>query len=339
MVPACIIRTVGRIRRAWLLIGGLLLLGLVLHLTVGGSLGFDLAELLRALLAGPSGDTPWTAVLWEIRLPRALSCLGVGAILGAAGCAFQLLFRNPLAEPFVVGVSGGAAVGGTLVVSLGLTGLALELGVVAAACVGAVLALGLVLASSWRRAGFHSEQVLIGGVVIGTLLMSLMTLVLLARGHDSSSVLRWMLGSIPPVFWSRTAVLWVVAVVGVGLLMRDSRQLNALSLGSATAQSLGVHPERISRRVLVTGSLMTGVAVGVSGIIGFLGMIVPNIVRHWVGPDARHVLPMSAALAGAVLLVADLLAQQLVPGQEMPVGAITAVLGAPGLLWLLRRAR
>lgn len=339
MVPARIIPSVHRPPIAWFSALAFLALALLLHIVVGGSLGTDWGNLGAALMAGPRGDSTWTTVLWEIRLPRALACILVGGILGSSGAAFQLLFRNALAEPFVVGVSGGSAVLGTLVVSAGLTGLALELGTVVAGCIGGVAALGFVLALGSKRRGFHSEGILIAGAVTSTLLLSLMTIVLLVKGQDSSSVVRWMLGSVTPMFWSRVALLAIALVGGGGVLLTECRRLNALSLGELTARSLGVDPQRCSRRVLLSGSIMTGVAVGASGVIGFLGIIAPNIARRTVGPDARLTVPLSAGIGAGLLLIADLAAQRLVPGTELPVGAVTAVLGAPALFLVLKRAR
>lgn len=312
-------------------------LALVLHILIGGAIGPRWDALGAALLAGPSGELELSTVLWQLRLPRALACVAVGGILGLAGAAFQLLFRNPLAEPFVIGVSGGAGVGGTLVVLLGVTGLGMELGVLGGAMVGALLTLSLVLALQRRGTGLRSDSLLLSGVVIGTVLMGLMNLLLLSSGRDSSQVVRWMLGSMTPMFWSRVAVLFVALALGLIVLWRESRALNALSFGEATAYSLGVDPKRTGQRVLLAGTAISGLAVGASGILGFLGMIAPNAVRWLAGPDARVSLPLSAAAGAILLLAADLLAQQILPGLELPVGAVLAVLGAPALLILLRK--
>lgn len=323
--------------RAWWWSVGGLTVALLAHLAIGGSFGSDLPAMLKAIAEGPNGTGDWSALVWQIRLPRALACVLAGAILGSAGCAFQLLFRNPLAEPYVVGVSGGAAVAGTVALSLGLAGLALEIGVVAAAAAGGFLALALVLRLARSRWGARSEGVLIAGVVVGTLLMSLMTVVLLLGGRNSSDILRWMLGSVTPMFWSRVGLLLLAFTLGYWILRRESRALNAMALGETHARSVGVDPERSRNKVLLAGALMSGVAVGATGMIGFLGMIAPNAARLLAGPDSRVSLPLSAVLGAALLLFADLLAQRMSQGIELPVGAVTALLGAPALLWLLGR--
>lgn len=325
---------VGSNRRAWLGSIAALALAFVVHVMLGGALGSDFSSLWHALI---SRDSTWSSVVWDIRLPRALACALVGAILGITGAAFQLLFRNPLAEPFVVGVSGGAAVAITASLSLGLSGLFNELGTMLAAILGGLLTLRLVLALSSVRRGFHSESVLIAGAVISTLLLSMMTVILLVSGKDSSAVLRWMLGSMSPAYWSRVVLLFMTLGIGGFVLIRESRKLNALSLGEVTARSLGVDPNRTGRTILATGAIMSSVAVGATGIIGFLGIIAPNIVRRWVGADARRALPLSAVLGSVLLLLSDSVAQRLLTGQELPVGAITAILGAPALLWILKR--
>lgn len=331
MVP---LSAVGSTRRAWVGVSAALVAAFVAHVIVGGALGANLPGLWLALTV-PTSD--WSSVVWDIRLPRAFACLFVGAILGSTGAAFQLLFRNSLAEPFVVGVSGGAAVAVTASLSLGFTGLALELGSIGTAIIGGLLSLRLVLALASVRRGFHSESVLIAGAVVSTLLLSLMTVMLLVTGKDSSSVLRWMLGSMTPMYWSRVALLAITLLLGGMVLIRESRKLNALSLGEISARALGVDPNKSSRTVLAAGAAMASIAVGATGIVGFVGIIAPNMVRRWVGPDARRVLPLSAAVGSVLLLCSDLVAQRVLVGQELPVGAIAAILGAPALLWVLKR--
>ncbi|MCC7101505.1 MAG: iron ABC transporter permease [Fimbriimonadaceae bacterium] len=331
MVPLTV---VGTSRRAWATVSVALGVALLAHIVIGGAMGADLTGAWRAFLGR---DSVWSSVLWDIRLPRALACVFVGAILGSSGAAFQLLFRNPLAEPFVIGVSGGAAVMVTAFMSLGLTGLTLELGSILAAIIGGFGALSLVLTLASMRRGFRSESVLIAGAVVSSMLLSLMTVVLLSTGKDSSEIVRWMLGSASPMYWSRVAILFVTLMSGGWALLRECRRLNALSLGELSARSLGVDPQRSGRTVLLAVTVMASIAVGATGIIGFLGIIAPNISRRIVGPDARLVVPLSGCLAACLLLAADLIAQRALPGQELPVGAVTAVLGAPALLWVLKR--
>jgi iron complex transport system permease protein len=260
----------------------------------------------------------------------------VGGILGSVGAAFQALFRNPLAEPYVVGVSSGAAVGGCIALVAGFAG---ALGGMAGLCLAFAGGLGsllLVVALARRRGIINIPSLLLAGVVVGSLLAAVLVLVLLAAGQDTNQVLRWLLGSMTPMFWPRILILLVTLVLGLAVLMRETRRLNAFSVSEASAQRLGVNTFRLRNLVLVTGTAMAAVAVGTVGIIGFLGLVAPHIARRTLGIDLRHSLLGSALIGSALLLGADLLAQRVLPGIELPVGAVSAALGAPTLLILLR---
>ncbi|HRI44217.1 MAG TPA: iron ABC transporter permease [Fimbriimonadaceae bacterium] len=318
-------------------LGLLVFVALVLHIGVGSSLWISPARVIAEVLGGNRGGAdPINTVVWEIRLPRAAGCLLVGALLGLVGAAFQALFRNPLAEPYVVGVSSGAAVGGSLALILRFSEAFFGLAGLGTAFAGGLGSLGLVVALAKRRGVINVPTLLLAGVVVGSLLAALLSLILLAAGGDTNQVLRWLLGSMTPMFWPRLSILCVTLLAGVTILARETRRLNAFAVGEDSAQRLGVDTSRLKKRVLVTGTAMAAVAVGSVGIVGFLGLVAPHIARRLLGIDLRHSLIGAGLLGSILLLLADLLAQRAVPGTELPVGAVTAVLGAPTLLLLLR---
>lgn len=309
----------------------------VIAIAVGGSVTIAPSRVWGELWRGDVGLTPENVILWRIRLPRCVACLLVGAILGAVGSGFQAFFRNPLAEPYVVGVSSGAAVGGTAALILGLASWAGGLGTLALAFAGGLASLGLVLALARRRGVIEVHTLLLAGVVIGSMLSAALSVMLIAAGQDSGRILRWLLGSMTPMDWQKILVLLVVLAAGMPLMWSQARRLNVVAAGEASARYLGVDHAALRRLVLLAGTAMAAATVGAVGIIPFLGLIAPHIARRLVGADLRWSLPGSALVGAALLILADLMAQRVVPQAELPVGAVTALLGAPLLIGLLRR--
>ena len=314
----------------------LALVGLLLHLAIGSSLWLPPAEVLRQLGSGPSGRDALNDVIWQIRLPRALGCVLVGALLGLVGSAFQALFRNPLAEPYIVGVSSGAAVGGAVALTTGLGAAWFGMGMIALSFVGGIASLALVYALATRRGLVDVGTLLLAGVVLGAMLSAVLSLIILASGGDTNQVLRWLLGSMTPMYWHELLAMLVVLVLGGWALTLQTRKLNAFILGEESAQRLGVDTNRLKRMTLGAGTLMTAVAVGSVGIVGFLGLVAPHIARRLLGVDWRWSLLGSAAVGAFLMLGADLIAQRAVPDTELPVGVVTALLGAPFLIVLMR---
>ncbi len=301
-------------------------LALLAHLVLAGSLWISPGGVVSALL-GNAPDSLVT-IVQQIRLPRALAALGVGLVLGSAGAAFQALFRNPLADPYVVGVSSGAAFGGTLAILLGLgTSLAVMSGSVA----GGIATIALVL--SVARTG---SRIVVAGVVIASALSGLLTVNLVAAGQDSNQVLRWLLGSTTPMDYARCLTAVAAGVLGTFFLWLRSGDLNALKLGETGAERVGVAVPRTTRAVVVIAGTTVSLAVGAAGIVGFVGLAAPHIARGLVGHDERHALPASACVGATILLLADIVAQRALPFGELPLGAVTAILGAPMLFALLR---
>lgn len=318
---------------------------LILHVWMGSSdahnpfaLRMSLPEVMAQLFSGRGGqDHVHNTMVWEVRLPRALACALVGGILGLVGSAFQALFRNPLADPYIVGTSSGAAVGGAIAIWLGFAGWAGGMGLLLSAFATGVMSLAIVMTLGVHRGVVDTQRLLLAGVVMGAFLASAVAWVLMAAGEDSNRVMRWLLGSATPMFWDRIPPLAVALGVGATLLIVQSRRLNAFALGEETARRLGVSTGRLKPAILVTGTAMTAIAVGTVGVIGFLGLLAPHIARRCVGVDWRISLPASGLMGMMLLCASDILAQWGVPGAEIPVGVITALLGAPFLLVLLRK--
>jgi iron complex transport system permease protein len=312
-----------------------------------------LASLALGLLVGPAALTPaeaWTAltqpdasgpaadIVLRVRLPRLVLAALVGSSLAVSGVLFQALLRNPLADPYVLGVSGGAALGGIAALALGG---ALGLGyhaVPPAAFAGALLAtLGLMLVAG-RAGRVDATSLLLTGVVFNAIASAAIVFLASVAGlTEGASIFLWLIGSLSA---SRSGVmLWVALflVVGLAVALPRARDLNLLALGEESAQQLGVDVGRQQRALLLASSLMVGAAVAVAGLVGFVGLIIPHLLRLLLGADHRLLVPASA-LGGAIFLVlCDTAARTLLGGRELPVGAITALLGGPLFLWLLRR--
>jgi iron complex transport system permease protein len=317
----------------------------LVHLGVGSSAWYTPGDVIRELVRGPGFSEPANTIVWQIRLPRATACVLVGGILGLVGSAFQAQLRNPLADPYIVGVSSGAAVGGAAAFVLGLAGWFGGLGVTVFGFFTGLLSLWLVYSLAKHRGVVDVTSLLLAGVVIGSLLSAVLSLLLIASGKDQTVVLAWLLGSISPSFWAENALLAVALLAGAVILARESRRLNVFALGEDTAQRLGVDTVRLTRVVLITGTAMTAAAVGAVGIVGFLGLVAPHIARRLMGVDWRRSMT-GAMIVGMLLLTgSDLIAQRLIPGLlnmpglELPVGIVTALLGAPSLLILLKRSK
>lgn len=276
-------------------------------------------------------------IISQIRLPRVLLGLLVGCALAISGGTMQGLFRNPLASPYVLGIASGASTGASLVILLNLRGaLLLPLG----AFIGGFLAAGIVYRLAQERSKKTSVYTLIlAGVAVGALFSAVtsFTIFLHSGSEKVTDVIFWTMGGLGRANWAYVYVLTPIVVIGSILLIAFSRDLNALSLGEEEAFHLGIDPEMSKRIMLGVATLLTSSAVAFAGTIGFVGLIIPHIMRLIIGPDHRYLLP-ATAIAGAVFLVwADLAARTVASPAEMPVGIITAFLGAPFFLYLLKR--
>jgi len=302
-----------------------------------GPSGLDAERVWKALSGGP-GPASDVDIVMRIRLPRVVLASLVGASLSVAGVIFQALLRNPLADPFILGVSGGAALGGISVLALGT---AFGLGYSAvppASFAGALLATGLLYWIAGRRGRASATHLLLTGVVFNAFASAAIVFLASVAGlTESARIFLWLIGNLSVGRIDVAGVVALFLALGLGSALLLARSLNLLALGDEPAEQLGV-PIVVHRRLLLLAtSLMVGAAVSVSGLIGFVGLIIPHLLRLAFGPDHRLLVP-AAALCGAAFLVAcDTLARTLLEGRELPVGAITAMLGGPLFLVLLSR--
>jgi iron complex transport system permease protein len=333
----------------------------VKHLTAGRLLGvlgalllLLVACLLVGLVVGPSelppgalvsalrgeGTGPAADIVWRIRLPRLVLAALVGACLASSGVVFQALLRNPLADPFVLGVSGGAALGGIAVLSLG-AGFGLSYAAVPPAAFAGCLATTLLLyAVAGVRGRVSATHLLLTGVVFNAFASAAIVFLASVAGlTQGARIFLWLIGNLSVGRGDIAGWVALFLALGLACALPLSRSLNLLSLGDEPASQLGVSVERDKRILLVATSLMVGAAVSVAGLIGFVGLIIPHLLRLVLGPDHRLLVP-SAALGGAAFLVlCDTAARSLLAGRELPVGAITALVGGPLFLFLLRRSQ
>ncbi len=323
----------------------LLILVFLIYVGVGSYVWFRPWDVAAEVLRGPLADPDRiNSIVWDIRMPRAVQALIVGGILGVVGSAFQAQLRNGLADPYIVGVSSGSAVGGVTALVLGFAGAWGGIGIIGCGFITGMASLFLVFSLARRRGVIDVTSLLLAGVAVGSLLASITSLVLLGAGEDTNRVLNWLLGSFANAFWPQNLVLAIVWISGSTLMILQSRKLNAFAIGEETASRLGVNVPRLRWVVLTTGTAMTAAAVGASGIIGFIGLVAPHISRRLLGVDWRWSLAGSGLIGALITLLADLVAQRAMsaitgtPGMELPVGIVTAIIGAPSLLILLRRS-
>jgi iron complex transport system permease protein len=295
-----------------------------------GSVAIEPAAVLRALLA--SGDETQRTIVRELRLPRAIAAFAAGGALALAGALLQVLLRNPLADPYVLGVSGGAAAGALTTMLLGAAAW-----LVPAGAFGGAFASTVIVFSLARGKGVWSPtRLLLTGVVVAAGWGAVVALILsLAPETQLRGMLFWLIGdlSAPPVAW------WTLAALAVALAaaLPFAGDLNALTRGGTTAAALGVDIERLPWLLFALAALLTAAAVTTAGAIGFVGLIVPHAIRLILGNDQRVLLPASALAGGALLLVADTVARQITAPAQLPTGVVTALIGVPTFLYLLHR--
>ncbi|HHW12977.1 MAG TPA: iron ABC transporter permease [Firmicutes bacterium] len=314
----------------------LLLAGLMIGVGLTGlvALGLGPVQLSFPL------DSFQAKILFDLRLPRILLALMVGAALAVAGVLFQGLFRNPLADPYILGTSSGAALGATIAV---LSGVNFRFFGLSArplfAFGGALLATALVyiLGRSGRRPAL--TIMLLAGIAVGAFFSAMTSLLLFFRQEELGKIMFWMMGGFSYARWAEVGI--ILPYLGGAFLYSWSlaRQLNLLLLGEEKAHQLGLAVGEFQRRLVITASVLVAAAVSVSGAIGFIGMVAPHIVRLLIGPDHRSLLPASALAGGLLLLVADTLARTLLSPVELPVGVLTSFIGGPFFLYLLHKGR
>jgi iron complex transport system permease protein len=311
----------------------------VLAGTSGIGIG-DAAAIVVHRLTG-IGPVTWPAsaetIVWELRLPRVLAGMVVGAGLACAGAVFQALLRNPLADPYIIGPAAGASLGAVAALLLPVT-LAgwLGLGLVQLlAFVGGLAAVAVVFTVARGRGGTPVVTLLLAGYAISSLLSAAVAVMIFNAGERLGAVISWLLGSLAGASWARVGFAAPLIIISFTLLLLRWRRLNALLLGEAQAAHIGLDVEREKRILVALAALATSAGVAISGTIGFVGLVVPHLVRLATGPDHRLLLPASMLYGAALLVLADLGARM---AGGIPVGVVTALIGAPFFLWLLRRS-
>ncbi|AYV69116.1 ABC transporter permease [Niallia circulans] len=280
-------------------------------------------------------------IVQNIRLPRVLLAGLVGASLSIAGAAFQGLLRNPLADPYTLGVSSGASVGAVITLFFHFTipflgGLTLPF---MSVLFSFLTILFVVFFAKKMDPAMRVETIILTGIIIGSFLSAFISLMIALTGNELRQIIGWLLGSVSMRGWEYIKIILPFFVVGSGLLLSQGKELNALAFGEERAQHLGIHVQRRKMVILLAGSMLTGAAVAVSGTIGFVGLVIPHFVRIIVGPDHRHLMGVSLFAGSGFMILADLLARTIISPTELPIGVITAIVGAPVFAGLLLRRR
>ena len=301
-----------------------------------------LAMLLLLAMAGScmlgAVDYTWSEmwhspIFWRLRLPRVIMSVLVGSVLSVCGAAYQSIFRNPLTDPYVLGVSSGASLGAAVAILLGLE--AWLWGVGGMALVAALLTVLFIyrIASIGNR--MHTTTLLLTGVCLTLLISAIISFLMVLNQEKMDTIIFWTMGSFGSCSWSDVAAMGPVALLGAGVVIWYAGDLNLLLAGSEAAQSMGVEVEKVKRVLLLVTTLMVAFAVSSCGVIGFVGLIVPHAVRLVAGPDNRRVVPYAALCGALFVLVCDTLARFVLRPSELPVGSLTSIVGAPLFIYLL----
>ena len=298
-----------------------------------------LFNLFSAIGKDGSEMTPEEVMVFSSRLPRAIAALVVGVGLSIAGAGYQAIIRNPLVDPYIMGVSSGAGTFAIAVIAFEFTFFGLispnSIYLVAvAAIVGGLLAFLLTMALA-NRAGGTTNAYVLSGVVIGLVFGAIQTMMIVFSGNKVSDVLLWLFGSFANITWEKALFIMVPVIIISLLIFKYARELNLVLLGENQASQMGLNVKRFNALILTLASIMTAFCVAFCGIIGFVGLVVPHLCRMLFGGDHRLVLPGSIALGGVLMMAADLAARMIIPGNELPVGAITTLIGVPVFAYLL----
>ncbi|MBK5461126.1 iron ABC transporter permease [Peribacillus sp. TH27] len=287
-------------------------------------------------------DVMLTNIVMNIRLPRVLLAGLVGASLAIAGAAFQGLLRNPLADPYTLGISSGASVGAVLTlflnISLPLIGLYT---LPALSIMFSLLTIFCVLTFARKMdRSMKVETIILTGIIFSSFLSAFISLMIALTGEELRQIIGWLMGSVSMRGWNYIAIILPFFIIGSLILIMNTQELNAMTFGEDRAKHLGVNVQRRKMWILIAGSILTGAAVAVSGTIGFVGLVIPHLVRRIWGPDHKHLLPLSLLVGSGFLILADLVARTIIAPSELPIGVITSLIGAPAFaLILLKRRR
>ncbi|MCH6197141.1 iron ABC transporter permease [Corynebacterium mastitidis] len=334
------VRAAGRRARRWVLALAVALCAAACLGVALGSVWLGPHALYEALVH--RGESAQATIVWQVRLPRVLLGLAVGAGLGACGAALQALARNDLADPHLLGINSGASCGAALAILLGFGAGWTEHALQAMAFLGA-LAAGLLVYATARAGGrLTALRLVLAGVAVGYALSAVTSFLIMAVGNTEGtrSVMFWLLGSLGLAQWnSPLAVVVAVTAATVAWLTLRARQLDALGIGDATAHAVGYSPQRVRAGLFVVAAACVGVSVAAAGSIGFVGLVVPHLARRAVGSVHRHAIPVSALMGAVLVVCADVVARTALSPREIPVGVITALVGAPFLWSVIRQGR
>ncbi len=307
-----------------------------------GAVAIPPAKTITALWNGITNNITSTSdtIIWQIRLPRVFLAALVGANLALSGVAFQGLFRNPLADPYLLGAASAAGFGAALVILLGSKSVwLLSFGTPLAAFILALLAVMLVMLLAKQGGQMPIVSLILAGVVVGSSFSAATSFIMMLARDQASNILTWMLGSFSLASWPKVITITPFTALTLLILMAASYRLNILQLNEIQAAQLGLRIEIFKLTLILLASLATAAAVSMVGIIGFVGLIIPHAIRLAVGMDYRKITPLAALWGAIFMILADLLARILIAPAEVPVGVITAVVGGPFFLYLLRRGR
>lgn len=297
--------------------------------------------LARLPLIGPripaAWPPTWESIIFRLRLPRIVMSILIGSALSLAGAVFQGVLQNPLADPYLIGVSSGAALGAALAIITGYPLRFFGFGALPVFSFGGALgSLSLAYRLARRGRAVPTLNLLLSGIAVGSFFSALVSLLIYFGRESRDQVIFWMMGGLTHGGWRQVLAILPYIILAGGVIFTHSREMNALLLGDAAALHLGVEVEKVRRRLIFTGALLTAAAVSVSGLIGFVGLIVPHMARVLTGPDHRRLLPAVSLSGSILLLLADTAARSVLPPAEIPVGIITALGGAPFFLYLLQ---
>jgi len=295
------------------------LIGFAIFSVTQGSVRIPVSNVISIIFSNDAADAIKPAhvfIVEQVRLPRILLSASVGGILAVIGAVFQALFKNPMADPYVMGVSSGAAFGATL---------------------GIVFGVGVSLAGMSLVSKISTTGILLAGIVVNALLSSLISFIMIVYHNEIDRIVTWTMGSFNAASWDHVKLIILPMFFGVAYMISLSRELNTLNLSEEDAKNMGVDVERIKKTALVVASLLAAFSVSVSGIIGFVGLIVPHFFRMIFGSDHRILLPVSFIGGALFMLICDTLARSVLPNMEIPVGIITSIIGGPFFLMLLHK--
>lgn len=321
----------------------LLLLCLFVAITMGEAeldslivIGVIRGHLLKDMEALSHIPKGFQAIVWEIRLPRILTGIFVGAGLALSGAVFQALLRNPLADPYTIGISTGAALGATVAIFLSAILQIASVPLLPAAFVGAIGTLILVIKIASLSRTLDASSLIVAGIIVSSMGSAAISLLKSLSGDEVSLIVFWLMGSLASRTWQHVLVIMPIVVLGGVVVTVYGRELNILSIGEEDAKTLGVNVKKVRMILLITASLITAACVSVSGIIGFVGLVVPHMIRQFVTTDHKYLLPLSALFGANLLMIADNITRALLV-IEIPVGVLTTLLGAPFFIYLFTR--